>query len=98
MTLKRKDGLISLSKISLWFGILASIAMCVEALPTGISYMKTVVAPWTSLPQAVQGHSAILISIRNDLDEIKDRMGIPVGRYDPLMLTNKTVVKNERNQ
>ena len=70
MTLSKLNGKWSLVKLGLVFGILASIATCVLAMPIAIDYCRTAIAPWTSLP-------ANLAALTVDVRQIKKKLNIP---------------------
>lgn len=69
MTLKKRDGKLSLGKISLLAGILASFAVVVQAMPTAIDYCRKGASPWTTLPAEVR-------MIAEDVKDIKQALGI----------------------
>jgi len=90
MTLK-KNGQWSLSRLALLATIVGGIAMCVEATPTAIDYIKKAFAPWVEFPDQIKlitetqqlilnGQATTqtaIASVQSDVKEIKtDLIGV----------------------
>ena len=69
MTIHNRQGKISLGKIGIIFGILASCATIVLALPTAMDYLHAAVAPWTSLPVKLDEIQKDVADIKRILDK-----------------------------
>ena len=68
MTLKRNDGKLSLMKISLLFGIFASVAMVAMAVQPTLDIIHKVASPWIDLPQKIDRMDGRLARIENAMN------------------------------
>jgi len=82
MTLKRKDGTISVKRVTALFTVLGGIATVVIAMPIFIGYCKAAISPWTTLPDKID-------SMQKDIYKIEAHLDLQQNYYT----TNKPMAK-----
>jgi len=80
--LKKKNGNVSPTKITLFCTIAATAATCIIAMPTALDYFSKAASPWTSLPTKID-------SIQHDVKIIKMAMPMVDFSEDQKQATNK---------